>query len=63
MLAIFTPNILKYVRKTLHIKAPVQSYYRPLDHLNITYIVAPITLKSKFRDLDFLISDVGDASD
>ena len=62
MSATFTPNILEYVRKTLHMRAPVQSYCRPLDCPNITYTVAPITPKSKFRDLDFLIPDVGGAS-
>lgn len=52
--ATMTPNILKYVRKTLNLKTPVCLYQRLLDCLNIMYIVTLIT-SSDFEDLNFLI--------
>ncbi len=52
--AIMIPNTLEYVRKILNLKTLIHLYQRPLDYLNITYTITPIT-SSNFKDFNFLI--------
>lgn len=54
VLVTMTLNTLEYIRKTLNFKMLVHFYRKPLDRLNITYTVAPIT-SSGFKDINFLI--------
>lgn len=62
MSAIFVPNVLEYIKKILNIRTSMQLYYWPLDRPNITYTVVPITLKFKFRDLNFLVLEINGVS-
>ena len=52
--ATMTPNIFKYIQKTLNFKTPIHLYQKLLDCPNITYIVTPIT-SFGFEDRNFLI--------
>lgn len=43
-------------------KSPVQLYCQLLDCLNIIYMIAQITPKFKFQNLNFFISDISNAN-
>lgn len=49
-----TINTLKYIRKILNLKTPVYLNWKPLNYLNITYIIASIT-SSGFKYVNFLV--------
>ena len=48
------PNVLGYIRESLHLHTPTRLYKQSLDHPNITQMINTIT-KPRFEDLDFLI--------
>lgn len=60
--ATMTNNVLGYIRKSLHLRAPIPLYERTLDRPNITYFVAEIrkpgyineTLIAEWREFDAL---------
>ncbi len=56
--ATITPNVLGYIRESLHLHAPTPLYKQPLDRPNITQMVTHIS-KQGFGDLDYLVPKVG----
>ncbi|MCJ1262449.1 hypothetical protein MMC22_002319 [Lobaria immixta] len=65
--ATMTNNVLGYIRKSLHLRAPIPLYERTLDRPNITYFVAEIrklgyineTLIAEWREFDTLRAHLG----
>lgn len=55
LLVTITPNVLKYVCKSLQFRVSTQLYKESLDWPNITYFVAQI-MKLGFEELDHLVT-------
>ena len=60
--ATITPNVLEYIRKSLHLQSPVQLYKRTLDRPNITFMIKEIKQRG-FKKLEVLVPQVEGISD
>ena len=56
--ATITPSVLEYIHVLLKLESPSFLYWRLLDRLNLTYVVAQIT-KPNYDELEFLVPKHG----